>query len=99
MSFRHIVLLSFADATGEQRQAIADGLRALPDQIPEIRRYEVGVDLGLAAGNAHLAVVADFDDQAGYEAYRDHPAHRSLITEQIQPILTARTAIQHQQPD
>jgi Stress responsive A/B Barrel Domain len=95
--FRHVVLLRWNDAaTPEQRLAVLDGLRALPAQIPEIRSYAVGVDAGMATeGNSDLAVVADFDDVAGYLVYRDHPVHQEVIARTIRPILASRAAIQH----
>lgn len=93
MGFRHIALLTFAPGTDVD--AIVEALHTLPAQIPELRSYEVGRDAGLAADNADLAVVAELDDRAGYEAYRDHPAHQAVIAELIAPHLTARTAAQH----
>ena len=93
MPFRHVVLLTFADGTDVD--GIAAALRQLPAQIPELRSYVVGVDAGIGEGNAQLAVVADFDDEAGYLAYRDHPAHQQVIAERIRPALTARAAVQH----
>ena len=97
MALRHIVTLTFHDGTTpEQVSSIADALRQLRDQIPEIRSYVVGVDAGLGEGNAHLAVVADFDSPAGWEAYRDHPAHQAVITQQIVPVLAGRSAVQHE---
>jgi quinol monooxygenase YgiN len=97
MGLRHIVTLTFRDdTTAEQVQAIADALGELPEQIPELRSYEVGVDAGLTEGNASMVLVADFDDAAGWEAYRDHPAHQAVITQQIVPVLTARSAVQHE---
>ncbi len=93
--FRHIVLLRWKDGTpAAAHDAVAEGLRALPSQIAEIRHYVVGTDARLNDANAHLAVVADFDDEAGYIVYRDHPAHRKVIDERITPILDYRTAAQ-----
>jgi Stress responsive A/B Barrel Domain len=95
--FRHVVLLTWNDtATAAERQAVVDGLETLPAAIPEIRSYRVGVDLGLAPeGNSDLVVVADFDDQAGYVVYRDHPVHQDVIARRIRPILASRAAVQH----
>jgi len=96
MGLRHIVTLTFRDDTPSgDVEAIADALRQLPAQIPELRSYVVGVDAGLSEGNASLAVVADFDDVAGWQAYRDHPAHQAVITQQIVPVLASRSAVQH----
>ncbi len=92
---RHVVMFRFRDdATAEQIAAVTEGLEALIDVIPEIRGYRVGPDLGLNEGNHHYALVADFETEADYVAYRDHPAHLAVIAERIRPILAARTAVQ-----
>lgn len=93
MGFRHIVLLTFDDDCDVD--GVIEGLRSLPAQIPELRDYVVGRDAGLGEGNATVAVVADVDDEAGWVAYRDHPAHQAVIAERIRPHLVARTALQH----
>lgn len=93
MGFRHIVLLTLdADCDVE---ALAADLRTMGAGIPELKQYVVGVDAGVSEGNATIAVVGDYDDQAGWEAYRDDPAHNRLIAERIKPHLVARTAVQH----
>jgi hypothetical protein len=92
---QHVVLLTFvSDATPEERNAVIDGLRALPALIPEVRSYAVGFDLGLAADTSSLGIVAEFESVADYEVYRDHPAHQQVIQEQIGPIREHRAAIQ-----
>jgi hypothetical protein len=93
---RHVVLLEFDDATPDGHlDAIAEQLRELPGLIPALRRYSVGKDLELAPGNAHLAVVAEFEDIDGYLSYRDDPTHRRIIDEQILPHLRTRSAAQY----
>jgi hypothetical protein len=94
MPFRHIVLLTLDD--GCDAEALAADLRATATGIPSIRSYVVGVDAGLSEGNATVAVVGDYDDQAGWEAYRDHPEHVALIAERIKPHLVARSSVQHE---
>ena len=95
MAFRHVVLLTLEADAGEI-DAIVGALRALPAEIPQLRSYVVGVDAGLSPGNATVAVVADTDDRQGWEAYRDHPAHRQVIEEMVAPRLVARAAVQHE---
>ncbi|HEY1739788.1 MAG TPA: Dabb family protein [Acidimicrobiia bacterium] len=97
MSFRHIVLLQWKEGTdAAAHDAVVEGLCALPEQIAELRNYVVGSDAGLNAANYDLAVVADFDDEAAYVVYRDHPVHRKVIDERIAPILAGRAAVQHE---
>lgn len=92
---RHVVLLEFLPGTPKEHvDGIAAGLRDLPNRLPGLRSYEVGSDMGLAAGNAHLAVLAAFDDVDAYLEYRDDPVHRRIIAEQILPRLASRSASQ-----
>ena len=94
---RHVVLLRWtAESTPEQHQTVLDELGALPGAIPEIARYRLGRDLGLAEGNASLSVIADFASLADYEVYRDHPEHQRVIAERIKPILAVRSALQYE---
>jgi hypothetical protein len=93
--FRHVVLLEFDDTTTDEHiEHVVTQLHALPAALPVLRSYIVGRDLGLAPGNAHLAVIAEFDDIDGYIAYRDDPTHRRIIDESIVPHLRSRTASQ-----
>lgn len=91
----HIVLVTVAeDASEEQVEALVEGLRALPAQIPEIARYEVHRDLGLAEGNAQVAIVAAFATPEGLATYIAHPAHRAAVRDLLDPISPSRLRIQ-----
>jgi len=95
--FRHVVLFTWAgDPSAAQTQQLTDELGKLPGLIDTIRRYQFGPDAGVNPGNCDFAVVADFDDAAGYVAYRDHPAHRALVKNYVNPIVERRSAIQYQ---
>jgi hypothetical protein len=92
---RHIVLLTLrSDAPPDAAATIVDALRGLTGVIPSIRDYQAGVDLGIVTGNATVAATATFDDDAGYLEYRDHPAHRAVIEQYIDPVRQGRAAIQ-----
>ncbi len=92
---RHTVLMKWtSEATAEQKASVAAELSALPVIVPSIRSYILGSDLGLVTGNFDFAVTADFDDEAGYLAYRNDPAHRDIITRTIDPITAQRVAVQ-----
>jgi Stress responsive A/B Barrel Domain len=92
---RHVACLTWkTDVTDAEIEAVRAGLVALPGQIPEIRDYTVGSDLGAVGGNAHFAIVADFDDVDAWRRYQRHPAHEAVLTERIRPILAARAAVQ-----
>jgi len=92
---RHTALFKWTDeATSEQKQKIAAELSALPAIVPSVRSLLLGHDAGLATGNFDFAVTVDFDDEAGFFAYRDDPAHREIITRDILPITAQRVAVQ-----
>jgi hypothetical protein len=94
---RHLVLLKWtAEATADEITSVVDGLRGLPAVIPEIRRYEVGTDLGLREDAFDLALVAEFDDADAWRVYVDHPEHVAVIKDRIRPILADRASMQHQ---
>lgn len=96
---RHVVLFEWrGDATDAERAAVAEGLRALPELIPQIQRYEFGADSGMADGNFDFALVADFESKAGYDAYRVHPEHVRVLQETVGPAISARAAVQFHLP-
>lgn len=92
---RHAAVFRWIEGTTpEQVEELAAALRALPAQVPAIRSYEVGSDLGLGEGRWDFAVVASFDDADGYQDYIDHPAHQAIATDLIPPIRADRVHIQ-----
>ena len=83
----HLVLISVLPDTPEEKvTAMVEGLRALPAQIDVIDTYEVGRDLGLAEGNAAVAIRATFASPEDLDAYVVHPAHQAVVTELIRPV-------------
>lgn len=96
---RHVVLIQLVDDDPSRpvdaaADALIEGLRTLPDQIPEIRSYTVARDLGLAPTNAHVGVIAEFDDEAAFGRYREHPAHVDVVERLLEPVAWSRTALQ-----
>ena len=95
MGFRHVVMFRWNELADEAaRQALVDALSGLPAQIPELLQYRFGPDAGLAHDNWDFSVVADFADRAGYEVYRDDPAHVAVIAERIRPLVAERAVVQ-----
>jgi hypothetical protein len=92
---RHVAVFQWLDGTTDDQVAVvAEALRALPAQIDSIRSYTVGPDLHLGEGRWDFAVVAEFDDADGYQAYVDHPAHQAVANELIAPIRSERAHVQ-----
>jgi Stress responsive A/B Barrel Domain len=94
---RHTALFKWAaDATGEQTKAAATEVAKLPSIVPSIRAFASGPDAGFNQGNFDFAVTADFDDEPGYRAYRDDPAHREILQRYVTPIAAQRAAVQYE---
>lgn len=92
---RHVAVFRWIDeATPEQIAAVHDGLGSLPAQIPSILAYTHGPDLQLGEGRWDYAVVGDFEDPEGYQAYVDHPAHDVVRRETIVPLIADRGHVQ-----
>lgn len=97
MPVRHVVVFTWSDETpADHAAAVGAALAELPAAIPEIRSYSFGPDLGLVPGNASYAVVAEFDDEAAFWTYRDHPAHQRFIEQYIAGKVAGRTATQYE---
>jgi ABC-type molybdate transport system substrate-binding protein len=91
----HVAVFTWAEGTtAEQVAEITAALHTLPGLIPEIRRYIVGPDAALSAGNADYAVVATFDDADGWRAYDANQEHHRIKAELIKPRLASRAAVQ-----
>jgi hypothetical protein len=92
---RHTTLFKWtAEASDEQKAAVPAELGAFAPTVPSLRAFVIGADEGLNEGNFDFAVTADFDDEAGYVAYRDSPAHRELSARVIAPIVAQRASVQ-----
>lgn len=92
---RHCIMLKFKpDTSQETLEAVVEALRALPSQIPQIRSYEVGLDLGYNEANFQLGIVSTFDSREDWQTYLDHPAHQAVVHEHIAPIVAERAALQ-----
>jgi hypothetical protein len=94
---RHVVLFTWKDdVTEAQKQALHDELAKMPPAIDTIRAYKFGPDVGIRPANCDYALVADFDDRAGYLTYRDHPVHLELVERHVTPIAATRVAVQYE---
>ena len=94
---RHVVLFAWIpEATDKQKDQAAEELRALPPLMTGLRSFHVGPDAGIVAGTFDFALVADFEDTESYLAYRNHPAHRAVVEQVINPIAKERVAVQYE---
>ncbi|MCU1367617.1 MAG: Stress responsive Barrel Domain-containing protein [Ilumatobacteraceae bacterium] len=83
------------ETTAEQIEAITAGLATMPANVPSIRTYAFGSDLGANGDlNMDFAVVATFDSVEGWRAYDEHPHHVTVRSETIRPWIAERASVQ-----
>jgi Stress responsive A/B Barrel Domain len=94
---RHVVLFTWTEQAGPERRAeTVAALRRLPDEVGGMTAFAVGPDAGLAAGNAHTALVADFPDAEAFGRYAADPRHLAIVAEHVKPFLASRSAVQYE---
>ncbi|WP_353661233.1 Dabb family protein [Hydrogenimonas sp. SS33] len=76
----HIVMFRFKDENKAANiEKVKAMLEALPGKIPSLRSMEVGVDFSRSERSMDLVLTSTFDDKAGLESYRVHPAHQEVV--------------------
>lgn len=75
----HVVLMKLRKPHAGVEEEVRDRLLALPPKIPEIRHYEVGLNVSDSERACDLALVSRFDSRRALEAYRVHPDHQELL--------------------
>jgi len=78
--FTHVVLFRLKDRRPESVAASRAVLESLAGGIETLRRLEVGTDVVHSERSCDLALITRFDDMAGFEVYRQHPVHLSVLT-------------------
>ena len=78
-SVLHIVTVKWkADSTAAQRQAALDGVKAMAGKVPGITNVWIKSIKVQPYGLTEGAVFAmEFKDQAAFDAYANHPAHKA----------------------
>lgn len=91
----HVAMFKFKEGTTtEQVDAATAALEALPSQIDVLVEYKVGSDLGVMDGAWDFVVVADVANTEDFVTYKDHPAHRAVVTDFMAPIIAEGARIQ-----
>lgn len=81
---RHIVFFRYEDVQSEQdrkekTEYLKNIFQRLPDQIPQIRSFRVGVNISQRDVAWDLVIDSDFDTSGDLEDYRNHPAHVAAV--------------------
>ena len=94
---KHIVVWKFKDeAEGKSRAEncalVRQRLLALVVVIPEVKRMEIGIDIGSIQGNFDLALSVETDNTATLSAYANHHAHLEVV-DYIKKVVEQRVAV------
>lgn len=73
----HVVFFKLSDL--DTAREAARRLAALDGVVPSLQSVEVGVDEARSARSWDVCLITRFADAAGFEAYRDHPAHLEVV--------------------
>ena len=75
-SILHIITVQWkADSTGEQRQAAINGVKTMASQFPGITNVWLKT-IKVQGKDPGAVIVMEFKDQAAFDAYAAHPAHK-----------------------
>jgi len=73
-SILHVITVKWKeDSTAEQREAAINGVKTMASQIPGITKVWLKT---LKAQGKDAVIVMEFKDQAAFDAYVAHPAHK-----------------------
>lgn len=73
----HIVVFKFKDKASAIE--VKKRLETLPAQIPQIKKYELGIDEVDSARSYHLALYSQFEGYETLGIYQLHPAHQEAL--------------------
>ena len=91
----HVAMFRFKEGTtAEQVNAATTALEALPSQIDVLIECRCGPDVGIMERAWDYVIVADVADADDFATYRDHPAHRAVVTEFMAPIIAEGARVQ-----
>ena len=69
-------------------------LEELPAKIPEIRGFEVSVDIFRADPECDIVLYSEFDSEVDFEVYRDHPDHE-VVKEFVAKVRDSRAMVDY----
>ena len=81
---KHIVFIKIKGASSDDVKlndlnTLKAALDALPAQISQIKKYEVGINISDSNSASDLAIVSEFDSKDDLEAYKTHAEHLKVI--------------------
>ena len=93
---QHVVALTWNDdVPPNYHETVTKVLHDMVTQIPSVRDYRCGPDLGVSAPtNSDYLIVATFDDVAGWREYDESALHNEIRAKYFKPYIATRAAAQ-----
>ncbi len=78
---RHVVMMKFNDDQNVEMISteIKQRLEVLVSSVEPLKAVEVGLNISKKPSAYDLVLIADFNDEAGLDAYRLHPDHVRIL--------------------
>ena len=80
---KHIVMFKLKPFSSNEKKdrimQLKDSLENLPALIPEIKFYEVGLNISKSPNAFDLVLISEFKDIKELETYKKHPEHQKVI--------------------
>ena len=94
---QHIVMWKFADnAEGKTKEEnmtwVREHLLALIPIIPEIKKLEIGEDIGKTDMSYDMVLVMEFESMEALHTYKVHPEHQR-VSQYVKKIRIARATV------
>ena len=77
---RHIVFLKLEDNSFANKKVVQERLMSMQGKIDVLKHLEVGINFSPEERAFDLALVSDFDNKEGLNAYAINPLHLEVIS-------------------
>lgn len=91
----HVVMFKLSEEHADQAETMRARLLELPERIPQIRYYEVGVNIVDSDRNYDLVLISKFDSREDLRAYSAHPDHQEVL-KYIRSIISSSVAVDYE---
>jgi hypothetical protein len=92
---KHITMWKLKEPKVENAAKVKAALETCKGLIPEMRRYEVGIDIGVDHAPWDIVLYSEFTDRAALSTYQQHPKHLT-VKPVIGPLLESRAAVDYE---
>ncbi len=77
---RHIVFLKLEDNSAANKKVVQERIMSMQGKIDVLKHLEVGINFSPEERAFDLALVSDFDNKEGLNAYAINPLHLEVIS-------------------